>query len=177
MKEPSRRVIATVLCGGLIGILVAQTNHYLAPWHTQLWVGGLLVTFASLRLEYREGLISVLLLGALHDAASPVGFGLHAFLFGIAHGVVFNLRNRFPREEALFGIIVALLANLGLFLVFSFTRVADLPQPGASWARLFADLLISQGVLAVVTPWLLAMQERALEIAGVSLRVEQRGVM
>jgi rod shape-determining protein MreD len=177
MNEPTRRVLSTVLCGIVIWVLFAQINHYLAPFHLTLWIGGLAVTFASLRLDYRQGLISVLLIGAFYDAASPVVFGLHALLFGIAHGIIFNLRNRFPREEAIFGVIVALLANLGLILVFSFTRLNDLPSPGAAWLRLFADLLISQAVLALVTPWLLALQERAQEIAGVSLRAEQRGAM
>lgn len=177
MKEPSRRVLATVLSGWLVAILLAQANHYLAALHTHLWAGGLLVTFASLRLEHREGLVAVLLIGALCDAASPVPFGLHAFLFALAHAVIHNLRNRFPREEAFFGIVVALLANLGLFLAFSFTRVGGLPHPGASWLRLFADLLVSQAAIAVFTPWLLALHERAMEIAGVSLRAEQRGVI
>lgn len=177
MKEPARRILASTLCGWLVVALFAQANHYLAVWHTHLWVGGLLVAFASLRLEYREGLTVVLLLGALCDAMAPVALGLHAFLFGLAHAIIHNLRNRFPREEALFGIIVALLANLGLFFAFSFTRVGDLPHPGASWLRLFADLLVSQATIALVTPWLLALHERALEIAGVSLRAEQRGVI
>ncbi len=177
MKEPARRVLATVLCGWLVVALFAQANHYLAPWHMHLWAGGLLVTFASLRLEHREGLVTVLLVGALCDATAPVAFGLHAFLFALAHSVIHNLRNRFPREEAFFGIVVALLANLGLFLAFSFTRVGDLPHPGASWLRLFADLFLSQITLALITPWVLALHERSLEIAGVSLRVEQRGVI
>ncbi len=177
MKEPTRRLLAVVLSGLLLWVLFGQINHYLAPWHVHLWVGGLAVTFAALRLEYREGLGAVLLIGAFHDTTTPVAFGLHALLFGIAHGVIFNVRTRFPREEPIFGVMVALLANLGLFLVFSFTRVDDLPAPGASWLRLFADLLLSQGVLVLLTPWFLALQERALEIAGVSLRVEQRGVM
>lgn len=177
MNEPGRRILATILCGLLMGVLFAQVNHYLAPLHMHLWVGGLLVTFASLRLEYREGLACVLLIGALQDAVTPVAFGLHALLFAIAHAFIFNLRNRFPREEGLFGVIVALLANLGLFLVFSFTRVDALPHPGASWLRLFSDMLLSQVAIVIVTPWLLGLQERALEIAGVGLRAEQRGVI
>lgn len=177
MKEPSRRIFVTTGCGWLVTILFAQANHYLAPVHLHLWAGGLLVAFASLRLEYREGLFSVILIGLIQDTITPVALGLHALLFGIAHAVIYNLRNRFPREEAVFGVIVALLANLGLFLVFSFTRVGDLPLPGTSWLRLIADLLVSQVALALVTPWLLALQERTLEIAGVSLRAEQRGVI
>ncbi len=177
MNEPGRRILATVLCGVLIGVLFTQANHYLAVVHMHLWVGGLIVTFASLRLEYREGLACMLLIGGLQDAVTPVAFGVHALLFAIAHAVIFNLRNRFPREEALFGVIVALLANLGLFLVFSFTRVSDLPHPGASWLRLFSDLLLSQAAIVIVTPWWLSLQERALEIAGVGLRAEQRGVI
>lgn len=177
MKEPTRRVLAVVLTGLLLWMLYAQVNHYLAPWHVHLWAGGLAVVFAALRLEYREGLVAVLLIGAFHDSGSPVVFGLHSVLFALAHTVIYHLRARLPREESVVGVMVALLTNLGMFLVFSFAQIGDLPAPGAAWLRLFADLLISQLVLALLTPWFLALQERALEIAGVSLRVEQRGVI
>ncbi|GAB1488578.1 hypothetical protein MASR2M8_10240 [Opitutaceae bacterium] len=177
MNPGNRQILATVLCGVSLEVILTQANHYLAANHVTLWMGGLAVAFASLRLGYREGLITVLILGWLQDAVSPVGFGLHALLFAAAHAVIFYVRNRFPREESVVGILVALLANLGLFLVFSFTQIGASPAPGVVWLRLLADLGISQVVLAVITPWFLALQEQALEIAGAGLRAEQRGVM
>jgi rod shape-determining protein MreD len=75
------------------------------------------------------------------------------------------------------GVLVALLANLGLFLVFSFTQIGASPAPGIVWGRLLVDLGFSQVALAAITPWFLALQERAVEIMGAGLRTEQRGVM
>lgn len=177
MSNPRRQIIATVLCGVILAVILAQVNHALAPRHVTLWMGGLTVAFASLRLGYREGLITVLILGWLQDAASPVVFGLHALLFAAAHAVIYYIRNRFPREETVVGVLVALLANLGLFLVFSFTQIGASPAPGLMWVRLLADLGLSQVALALITPWFLALQQRSLEIAGAGLRTEQRGVM
>ncbi len=177
MNLEPRPIVVTAVCGLILWLLLAQVNHYLAVWQVHLWVGGLFVAFATLRLGVREGFGIVVIAGAVHDATSPVPFGLHILLFAIAHAVIVRLRNRFPREETVIGVLVALLANLGLFLVFSFTRLGDSPSPGLTWLRLFTDLLISQIVLAAICPWFLALQARALEITGAGLRTKQHGVI
>ena len=98
----------------LLWSLVGQLNHYLAPYGAYLFVSGLLVTFAALRLSLRNGLAATLLTALAVDALEPVPFGTHFVLFGLMHVVLFHLRTRFPREELIFGVVVALLANLGL---------------------------------------------------------------
>ena len=177
MSTARRQIAVTTLCGLILWILLAQVNHHLAYWQVHLWAGGLFVAFAGLRLDLREGLLTVALLGAVHDASAPVAFGTHMLLFAIAQTVIFHLRNRFPREEAVIGVLVALLANLGLFLAFSFIQIAGSPAPGIAWLRLIADLMLSQLVLAAITPWFLSLQAHALEISGAGLRTEQRGVI
>lgn len=156
----------------LLWSLVVQLNHYLAPYGAYLFVGGLLVTFAALRLSLRNGLVATLLTGLAVDALEPVPFGTHFVLFGIMHVLLFHLRTRFPREELVFGVVVALLANLGLFLAVSFVALGDQPAPGAAWLRLFADLGWSQLFIAAVAPWFLALQARALELGRVNLADE-----
>ena len=49
-----------------------QLNHYLAPHGAYLFIGGLLVTFAALRLSLRIGLMATLLIGLALDAVEPV---------------------------------------------------------------------------------------------------------
>jgi rod shape-determining protein MreC len=85
-----RRTLVLFACGFVLWLLIAQANHYLAPARLYIWVGGLFVTFAALRLPAQEGFNASFLIGLLLDAASPVPFGLHAFLFGIAHLVLFG---------------------------------------------------------------------------------------
>ena len=153
-----------LLSSFLLWLLAGQCNHYLAPLGVYLYVGGLYVTFAALHLDFRHGLSTTLLLGLIIDAAEPVPFGTHFVLLGAAHIVLFSVRSRVPREEPLFGMFAALLANLGLFLALSFLLLGGHPAPAAAWKRLFTDLLFSQITLAVVAPWFLALQHEALRL-------------
>lgn len=177
MNRSSRSILVALISGVLLWMLFAQVNHYLAPWQVHFWGGGLFVTFAALRFRLRDGLVVALLLGAMHDASAPVPFGLHALLFAVTFVVILVLRHRFPREEMLVAVAVALISNLALFLLISFTRMPLAPASATVWVRLFADLFFSQVFLILIGPWFLALQVRAMEIAGAGLRTEQRGVM
>ncbi len=159
------RALVIFLTQLLLWVILAQANHSLAPLHVYLFGGGLFVAFAALRLPLRDGYGAVLLGGMLFDATTPVRFGTHTLLFAVAFAVIFNMRDRLPREETIVRVMVALLANLGLFLVLSFLRIGDAPAPAAAWGRLFFDLLCSQAVIALIGPWFFALQDRTLALA------------
>lgn len=150
----------------LLAQLLAQLNHYLAPWQVHVWCGGLYVAFAALRLGYAAGATVSFIAGLLLDAGTPVPFGTQGFLFLAAHAVVFNLRARAPRDETIVGVVVALLANLGLFLAMGFVLIPPAAESSGAWMRVFADLLVSQIALALIAPWFFAVQSRLLELAG-----------
>ena len=141
-------------------------NHYLSHFSllwldhctVSLYLGGLLVTYAGLRLDPRNGWISTLLTGLAYDAYSALPFGMSLVLFGLVHAVLLHGRQRFPREELVFAIVVALLSNLFLFVALSFFIVGSNPRPAIAWSRLFFDLLASQCVVALLTCWFLALQ-------------------
>jgi cell shape-determining protein MreD len=173
----TRRTLVLVACGYVLWLIVAQANHYLAPARLYIWVGGLFVTFAALRLPPQEGLGGSFLIGLVLDAVTPVPFGLHAFLFGVAHLVLVRLRHRLAGDVTLVAVTVALLTNLALFLVFTVTRINELPETKASGLRLLMDLITSQCGLVVLAPWYFALQTRALEIAGAGLRVDPAEVI
>jgi hypothetical protein len=165
----------------LLWTIVGQLNHYLAPCGAFLSVGGLLVTFAALHLNLRNGLTATILIALAVDAIEPVPqfdrhlfYGPHVLLFTIAHVIVFHLRTRFPGDETLFGVVTALLANLGLFLGLSFIyiEIGGHPAAGAAWLRLFADLGWSQLFILCVAPWFLALQQQALMLGRVNLAEE-----
>ena len=160
-----RRILALFFSALLLWSLIAITNHYLASWHVYLFVGGLFVTFGALQLPLRAGLYASLLAGLLCDAGAGTRFGLHAVLFGLVHALVFNLRGRLDRDGTVVQVIVALLANLALFLGLSLTQISALPVPGAAWLRLLWDLLWSQLALMLIAPWFFAVQRRALVLA------------
>lgn len=160
-----RRLIALFLASLLLWSLIAIANHYLALWHVFLFVGGLFVTFAALQLPLREGLYASLLAGLLCDAGLGTRFGLLAVLFGLAHAFAFNFRGRLDRDGTATQVVVALLANFGLFLGLSLTQIGALPLPGTAWLRLLWDLLWSQLALVLIAPWFFAIQRRALALA------------
>jgi len=158
------RLLFIFLSTFLLWALTAQLNHALAPWRLYVFVGALAVTLPALTFSLRTGLLASFLGGLVFDATAPIPFGTHALLFALVHAVVFNFRDRVPRDDTLSRVIIALFANLGLFLVFSFTQVARSPAPASLWPRLFADLACSQVLLALIAPWFLAVQARALAL-------------
>lgn len=162
-----RRTLIQVCSLVLLWTLVGQVNHALTGLRVYFFVGALYVIHAGLLQPRRSGLIAVLLAGFICDAGTPVAFGTHAALFVIAHAIVFRLRDRVPRDDTLSRIILALLLNLGLFLAFSFTQIHRSPAPAAIWPRLLFDLMCSQIFLALITPWFVALQSRALVLARV----------
>jgi hypothetical protein len=154
----------------LLALLLGQLNHYLAVWQIHVWCGGLFVAFVALRMGYRTGATVAFIAGLLLDAGEPITFGTQGFLFLAAHAVIFNMRARAPRDETVVGVVIALLANLGLILALSFLRIDPAIETARSWMRAFADLLASQIVLALIAPWFFSIQTRLLELTGNPLR-------
>lgn len=171
------RVALVFLTQLLLWVLVSQVNHALSGLHVYLFAGGLFVAYPALALRLPEGMIVSLLGGLLCDANIPLPPGLprsalalvhtHALLFVCAHAIVYNLRDRLPREETVPRVLIALFANLGIFLIFSFVHTAHAPAPSAIWPRLIVDLACSQVFLALIAPWFFALQGRTLVLAGV----------
>lgn len=160
-----RHTLATFLTLLLLWAIVAEINHALSALRVYLFVGALFVTYAALMLPFRAGLASTVLGGLLCDANAPVWFGTHLVLFTAAFAIVSHLRNRLPRDDTVARVVVASLANLGLFLLFSFTQIGGSPAPAVAWPRLIADLVCSQIFLAVIAPWFFALQHHALLLA------------
>jgi len=163
-----RRTLVLLGCSLVLWTLVTQLNDLLAPWRVYLFAGALFVAHAALTQPRGPGLAAALLAGLVCDANTPVAFGTHLLLFAAAHLIVAHVRHRVPRADAVAAIAVVLVANLALFLLFSFTQVHASPSPAALGPRLFADLACSQVFLALATPWFFSLQDHALALAGVA---------
>jgi hypothetical protein len=162
-----RRTLILFATQLVLWTLVFQLNHVLTGWRIYLFVGSLFVVYSALTQPLRVGLAATLLGGLICDAqSSPETFGALTLLFAAAHVALFNLRDRVPRDDTIGRTVVALLANLALFLTFSFVQIGFSPAPAAAWPRLLMDLLCSQLFLTLVAPWVFAFQERALVIGG-----------
>lgn len=151
----------------LLWAIVAQVNHILSDYRVYVFAGALFVSFAAVTQPLRSGLFASCTGGLICDANSPVAFGTHLLLFAAAHTIIYRVRDRVPQDDNIAITVVTLLANLALFLVFSFAQIHASPAPAAVWPRLLMDLLCSQVFLLVVTPWFFALQARSLEVAQV----------
>jgi rod shape-determining protein MreD len=160
-----RGSVALFLTLYLLRALVAEANSALSGVHIWLSAGGLFVAYSALMMPLREGMTASLLGGLLCDAATPVAFGTHAALFGVAHAIVFNARERLQRDETPVRVVVALLVNLGLFLALTFVRIRAARGGAFAWPRMLSDLAWSQAAVALVAPWFFALQLRTLEFA------------
>jgi cell shape-determining protein MreD len=145
--------------------LVAEANSALSGAHVWLFAGGLFVAYSALAFPFRAGFTASLLGGLLCDSVSPVPFGTHAALFGMAHVVVFNLRERLQRDETVVRVTVALLVNLALFLAMTSLQIRHVPSGATVWPRLLSDLAWSELAVAAAGPWFFALQAASLELA------------
>ena len=160
-----RGAVAHFLTVYVLRALVAEANSALSGMHVWLFAGGLFVAYSALMMPFRDGFTASVLGGLLCDSVTPVAFGTHAALFGVAHAVVYNARERLQRDETAVRVIVALLLNLALFLALTFARIRLAHGTAASWPRILSDLVWSQVALVVIAPWFFALQLRTLELA------------
>jgi len=161
-----RRTVVFFLTQFLLWALVSQANHELTPWGIALFLGGLFVGLSALTFDRREALVGALAAGFLHDVGTPLPFGTHALAFAAAVVFIQHVRHRLNRHEGLVTVMVILITNLGLFLVISAVALRLLPDADRLTSRVFSDLIASQIVLALVSPWFRALQTQALRLGG-----------
>ena len=175
MRKYDPRWLIVLLANLLLWWLAGLANNYLYRFSflwldyvsVHLYVGGLFVVYSALRLDRKHALVAVVLTGVMIDAVEPVPFGTSVVLLGLILATLFYGRQRFPREGSVFGIVVALFSNLFLVIALSFLLVGANPRPAEAWLRIFVDLLASQLVLVLITPWFLALQDRAMELVQI----------
>ena len=164
-----RGTVALFISLYLLRALVAEVNNALSGLHIWLFAGGLFVAYSALMMPFRPGFVATLLAGLLCDSVTPVPFGTHAFLFSVAHIIVFNLRERMQRDDTTVRVVAALLINVGLFLALTFVRIRVAHGGAAAWPRMLSDLAWSEVAIAAIAPWFFALQLRTLEIARANL--------
>jgi cell shape-determining protein MreD len=182
MRQADIRWLLVLLANLLLLWLTGLANHYLSevalPFGGRatiyLYTAGMMVGYAALRLDYRHGFLATAFTGLAFDAMQPVPFGTHLVLLGLVHATLLYGRRRFPRDEPIFATVVALFANLFLFLALSFVLISVSPRPATAWLRLFVDLLCSQAVVALATPWFMALNARVLQLARLNPETGRR---
>ncbi|MDF9828315.1 hypothetical protein M2103_002420 [Ereboglobus sp. PH5-5] len=167
-----RQPLVVIVCGILLWTITAQINHYLAVWHLNLFTGGLMVAHAALRFRSRVIWRITLPLGLWLDAASAVPFGMHAALFLLAGVIIHRVRGRTPRVDTASGVIAAVSANAILFVVIAIAFAIRGPVQTGVLFTLLVNLALSSAFVALIAPWYIALQTRALELAGINAHMQ-----
>lgn len=172
MRSDHRWLLIT---GGnlLLLFLTIQLNHYLAAVPVSLFLFGLPIGFAALRLTLPQGLIATALTGLCFDTLTPFPLGSGLLLFSTTFTIIYAARSQFHREEAFSSIIVVLLANLFLFAAFSTIAIVTTGNAGHP-ANLIVNLIVSQLVVTGLTRWFFSFQLALLELFGINIEEEQR---
>lgn len=158
------RIPALFLCHLALWVLVVALNHTLGAWQISFFGCGLFVTYAGLELEPREGLTSCLLAGFLFDAWTPVPFGQHALLFGLAYCMLHLWKQRLMWDDVRVQSAVAATTNAAMYAVFWAIHVRGLPEWRLLLMRNVWELVLSTVIVVVVAPWVFALQHQTLEL-------------
>jgi hypothetical protein len=164
MFHSLRQVLALLACTAILSAILGQLNHAVSAWALTFSLPGLFVAGPALRLPLGTGFAAVFVSGLWLDASSALPFGRQAFLFALAFCFVHRLRGRLPRHETIVGVVVALFVNLAIFVALALFSLGALPDPASAGLRLFADLIVSQLLTALIGPWFLALQEASLRL-------------
>ncbi|WP_156469290.1 hypothetical protein [Cephaloticoccus primus] len=160
-----RAILALFAAQALLCFGLAQLNYGLSPLHLHLFGGGLLLVFGALRLPPAMGLLLACLGGLLCDAGSPLPFGTQLVLFAVAHTFIRRARPHLDTRHTPTLLLVSLLTNAALYLALTFFLIQREPIIARAAPRLLLDLLLSEGLVALIAPWFFALQGKLLALA------------
>jgi len=166
MKTPF--IIFLTLLG--LQLICIEVNQAVSSYHLYLFAGGLIVSSVAFVLPFKQGLGSVFAVGLSYDAHASIYFGTHALLFVAAYCVITHLRDRLPYDHLAGQVVVSLTCNLVLFIALTFLRIDLVAQPSTVWPRVGMDILISQIIVSIISPWFFSLQHRALELSNAKVQ-------
>jgi len=167
-----RQPLILIVCGIVLWTITAQLNHYLAPWHLNLFTGGLILAYPALRLPWRDTWRIALPLGLWHDAASAATFGACTLLFLFAAALIHHFRARIPRTDTIVGIVTAIFANIAIIILLSIALAIRVPIPAGIIWTLALNILLSALFIALAAPWYFALQTQALIRVGITAQMQ-----
>lgn len=157
--------------------LLGQLNHYLADVpllgiSVHVFMLGLPVAFAALRLSLGHGLAATLATAMLAEAGLPFPSGILVLPAATCLCLTHALRVNFNRLNPSSAIAASLAINFVLMLVLT---VAVRPIAWSqAWGRIVFDFALSQILVATLTGWFFSAQIALQRMFGFNLETELR---
>jgi len=177
MRSDSRWIVVFVGNAAFL-FLVAQLNHYLTgvslgrgPMQLHVFLLGLPIAFAALRLNLKHGLAAVIPSALFAEAGLPLPPGLLTMICTTCFCVTVAVRSTFNRFATTSALIVVAILNLIIILALS---IAVLREGNLSSSRIVVDIAISETAVVLLTSWFFSAQRSAVAFFGYSLETELR---
>lgn len=156
---------------------VGQFNHYLADTPLiggsfHVFLLGLPVAFAALRLSLGQGLAATVATAMLAEAGLPFAPGTIVLPAAACLCLTHALRVNFNRLNPSSAVTASLATNAALMLALT---IAARPYDwGGAWPRMLVDFLLSEVLVAALTGWFFSAQIALLAMFGFNLETELR---
>lgn len=157
--------------------LAGQANHYLADTpllgiSLHVFVLGLPVAFAALRLSLGQGLATTMATAMLAEAGLPFAPGTLVLPACACLCLTHALRVNFNRLNPSSAVTAALAINAVLMLAL--TVATRSYTWGGAWPRMLIDIALSEALVAALTGWYFSAQIALLGMFGFNLETELR---
>ncbi len=157
--------------------VVGQANHYLADTpllggSVYVFMLGLPVAFAGLRLALDQGLAATVAVSILAEAGLPFAHGTLVLPAVACLCLTHAARINFNRLNPSSAVTVALAINAALMVVLTIAA-SPIVWSGA-WGRIVLDFALSQALVAGLTGWFFSAQIALQRMFGFNLETELR---
>ncbi len=175
MKFASRnRWIIVALAHYITIFAFTQFNFYIAPFGISILITGMLLSFSSLNLNHIQGSLSLIPIAFLIDTKTPFPLGSSLLMLIGLHYAAVIVRYQLRRESEAASLATALVANLAIYIVYTFLAAANLGTEGINAFQIAMNLLISSLVIALLNLHYQRALIEILGIFGINIAQEQR---
>lgn len=162
-------IVTIVFCNGGLYFLITEFNDSIARTSITLFLPGLFLAYPALNLRFYPALFCNVVTGLLIDATSPVPFGSTAIIFLLIQLVINKYRSNIKKNNLYHGWVISQVTNLIIFsFVTLYFNAAHLFEIGI-FVRTVFDFIISQLILALLTPWYLSLVKQMVSFTGVDM--------
>ena len=159
---------------GLALILLSQLNQTLATVSLFLFVNGLLISFPALFLPLGQGMAAVFLISIFYDSGEPWKMGASMIPNLITFTALYYIRDRIQYNNRRVFMMVALTANLFLFLYYTILAGSSYGITSQFVFLNLVHLLMSELVLFVFAGLLLVYQKDVLRMFNIDVDASLR---
>ena len=161
-------IVVTGNC--LLLFLTQLVNNSLAPFSLHLCFYGLFVYYSAIRLSFTSGLIAVVITGLILDSVEGFTMGTNILILSFIYTFWSWFREEFNAHSLWHNMLIVQSSNLLTILTLSIYIGLKNHIGGYYWLSVLTNLMLSQLLLMVVSPWFLSIQDSLIKMMSFSAK-------